>query len=299
MHVAERAIAAIAGRQDNVITLEQLRRAGLGRRALDWRVTSGSLQRLHRGVYLVGPAPPSFPARARAAALAVGPRAVVSHEAAAALHGLRPPRAGDIDVTVDGRCPRRRAGIVVHRSSLVRTDVGLVHGIPVTSPARTICDLAAGLAEVELGQLLIDARQARCVTDRELRTAAERTAHRPGAAAMRALLTDEREDGYSRSIAERKLRALICAAGLATPGYNAKVQGFLVDGVWAAQKLILEVDGRTFHGHAAAFEADRRRDQILVAAGFRVIRVTWRQLVHEPIGVAVRIAQALAQPIAA
>jgi very-short-patch-repair endonuclease len=90
------------------------------------------------------------------------------------------------------------------------------------------------------------------------------------------------------------LRRLIREAELPVPAFNVEVKNFLVDAHWPAHKLVLEVDGRRFHGHAAAFENDRRRDQILVAGGYRVIRVTWRQLTREPMQVAVRLAQALA-----
>ena len=78
------------------------------------------------------------------------------------------------------------------------------------------------------------------------------------------------------------------------PSSNAPLCGFSVDFVWPASRLVVEVDGYGFHGDRAAFERDRRRDQVLVAAGYRVIRATWRQLEHEPLGVVARLAAALA-----
>jgi very-short-patch-repair endonuclease len=174
-----------------------------------------------------------------------------------------------------------------------------VGGIPTTSAARVICDLAASEPMAEVEQLLIDARVARCVTDRELYGVLDRTPGRAGAASMRALLADESEEGYSRSRAERLLRSLVKTADLPRPLFNRKLQGFLVDAVWPAHPLVLEVDSERFHGHRAAFEADRRRDQILVAAGYAVIRVTWRQLRKQPVAVASRIAMALARADAA
>ena len=102
------------------------------------------MQRLHTGVYLIGPAPPTPMAKARAAALAVGADAVVSHLSAACLFGLLPQHAGDVDITVTGRNPGRRPGIRRHRvKSLPRHHVTNADGIRVTSIARTICDLAA------------------------------------------------------------------------------------------------------------------------------------------------------------
>jgi very-short-patch-repair endonuclease len=296
MRPVESEIARIAGGQDNVIRLDQLQTAGMSRKALQRRVAAGEYQRLHLAVYLVGPAPPSFSALARAAAFAAGRGAIVNLTAAAILLKLRPEPSGDvvpIDVVVDGRCPRQRPGIVVHRSTIVPVEFGYVRGIPVTSPARTICDLAACQPMHEIEQLLIDARRARCVTDTQLYAVLDRVPHRKGHGAVRALLADEMEEGYSRSAAERRLRKLINQANLPVPIYNHKVRGLLVDADWPRLKFIVEVDGRKDHGTPWAFENDRLRDQILAAAGYTVIRVTWRQLVQQPMAVAVRIAQAL------
>jgi very-short-patch-repair endonuclease len=292
---ADARIGVIAGGQDNVITLEQLIEAGLGRKALQCRLQAGAMQRLHRTVFLVGPAPPSFAALARAAALAVGGDAVVCLDAAPVLLGLRPAPAapGPIDILVPARNARQRPGIIVHRSTIVPTEFGYVRGIPVTSAARTICDHAASGPMSEVEQLLIDARRARIVTDAELYAVLDRVRHRKGHAAVRALLDDEMEEGYSRSKAERKLRKLVKSADLPIPLYNRKIRGLMVDAHWPALRVVVEVDGRKDHGTLWAFENDRYRDQILVAAGYRVIRVTWRQLVNEPMAVAVRIGQAL------
>jgi very-short-patch-repair endonuclease len=296
MRAVEAGIGRIAGEQDNVIRLEQLLGLGLGRGAIADRCRTGRLQHRHRGVYLVGPAPPSFAGRARAAVYAVGAGGVVGLGAAAVLLGLRPEpstEASPIDILVARGNAVSRPGIVVHRTSLVRAEFGYVCGIPVTSAARTICDHAASGPMREVEQLLIDARRARIVTDAELYAVLDRVRHRKGHAAVRALLADEIEEGYSRSRAERKLRKLVRDADLPVPLYNRKVRGLLVDAVWRELRFVVEVDGRKDHGTAWAFENDRLRDQILAAAGYTVIRVTWRQLVQQPMAVAVRIAQAL------
>ena len=121
--------------------------------------------------------------------------------------------------------------------------------------------------------------------------ALDRAPGRSGTATLRALLNDE--PTLTRSEAERRLRRLIRDAGLPPPESNVRLLGFEVDFVWRAARLVVEVDGHAFHAHRAAFERDRERDQALVAAGFRVIRVTWRQLEREPLAVMARIAQAL------
>jgi very-short-patch-repair endonuclease len=102
----------------------------------------------------------------------------------------------------------------------------------------------------------------------------------------------------TRSEAERRLLALVAQAGLPTPLSLRRVEGFEVDLLWPTHSLIVEFDGWSTHGHRHAFERDRRRDQALIAAGYRVIRVTWRQITDEPIALAVRIAQALGQTTA-
>jgi very-short-patch-repair endonuclease len=131
------------------------------------------------------------------------------------------------------------------------------------------------------------------VSDRALRAVIDRAPSRKGSALMRALLAEDRNSGFTRSEAERRLRGLLRTAQLPLPRVNAQLHGFLVDFLWPEAKLIVEVDGYEFHKARAAFERDRRRDQVLIAAGYRVVRVTWRQLRDEAMAVIARIAQAL------
>jgi very-short-patch-repair endonuclease len=104
---------------------------------------------------------------------------------------------------------------------------------------------------------------------------------------------------YDRSRAERLMRTLCRQADLQQPGVNVQLNGFLVDFYWPDHRLIVEVDGYRTHGNRQAFESDRRRDQVHVAAGFVVIRITMWQLENEPMAVIARIAQALAHRAAA
>jgi very-short-patch-repair endonuclease len=97
-----------------------------------------------------------------------------------------------------------------------------------------------------------------------------------------------------RSEAERRLLELVRAADLPAPQTNTRVAGLEVDMLWPAQRLVVEVDGYEYHGPRVAFERDRRRDARLLAAGYRVLRVTWRQLMTEPERVIAVIAAALA-----
>jgi very-short-patch-repair endonuclease len=144
-------------------------------------------------------------------------------------------------------------------------------------------------------RLLNEARVLRLVSDAAISAAMARCPGRAGTAAVRGLLGDRYEQGYSRSGAERRLRRLVKAAGLDPPTFNTNVLGFEVDAVWPSEKLIVEVDGYRAHGHQAAFERDRDKDQALVAAGYVVVRFTWNQLTQRPFVVVARIAGALAK----
>lgn len=295
MHVVENAIAKIARRQDNVITREQLLSVGLGRGAIEHRVKGGTMQRIHKSVFLIGPAPPTPMARARAAALACGDGAVVSHRTAAELYGLLPKTAGDVDVTVAARNPGARPGIRLHRVAGIGPGEAVsMRGMAITSAARTICDIAATELSREVEHALQEALYREVITEASVADVIAREPHRRGAPVIRALLDDT---SLTRSERERTLLRLIKAAHLPKPVTNVRVHGYLVDALWPSHGLVLEFDGWGAHGHRLAFERDRKRDQILVAAGFRVIRVTDHQLKNEPIAVAARIAQALRDPL--
>jgi very-short-patch-repair endonuclease len=291
MQVVEQAIARIAARQDNVISVDQLRTAGLGRGAITHRVKAGTMQRLHTGVYLLGAAPPTPMARARAAALACGADAVVSHRSAACLYGLLPDLGGNVNVTVVARNQAPRPGIRRHRvGALARGDVSVMSGLRITTVARTICDLAATESARDTEQAFQEALYHEIVTDRALGKVLEREPNRRGAPVIRALIKDPR---LSRSERERRLLRLIKAAQLPKPLTNVLVHGYKADMYWPSYGLIVEFDGWGAHGHRLAFENNRKRDQVLIANGLRVMRVTDRQLTDEPIAIAARIAQAL------
>jgi very-short-patch-repair endonuclease len=143
-------------------------------------------------------------------------------------------------------------------------------------------------------RVLSDAYSRRLVSEPAIDAALARGPHRPGAGALRALLQRLAGPVITRSEAERRLHRLIAAAGLPRPAANVVVAGYEVDVVWPTHRLVVELDGFAFHGHRVAFERDRRRDARLVAAGYRVMRVTWRQLTDEQLAVAAALGGALA-----
>lgn len=223
-----------------------------------------------------------------AAVLACGPGAVLSHRSAGRLWQLI-RFSGEVEVT-RGNGWRGPRGIVVHRASLPEDERTVVDGIPVTGLSRTFFDLAAVLSRRHLERALNEAEVLRLTDRLSLSDLLERYPRRRGSAALRAILVDgEVLNGPTRNDFEERFAVLIEAHGVRRPHFNADlvVRGrhFNVDCLWEDVRLVVELDGRAVHRTARAFEADRERDRILMAEGWRVIRVTWRQLRDDAEGV--------------
>ena len=274
----------VASRQYGVMTTQHLRDAGLTEAAIEHRTNTGRLIRLHRGVYAVGHLGLHERAPAAAALLACGEGAMLSHHSAAELWGLG--RATDVEVTVPARRHPQRAGITVHRSDVDPSDVRRKDGLLLTSPARTLLDLTAAVSASHLEHLVAEAHARRLVDLTEL-------SHR-GAERLRTM--SEGGPRRTRSEAERALLRLIERAGLPKPRTNVHIAGHEVDAVWDDERVAVEVDGFAAHGHRTAFERDRRRDADLRDAGFTPVRLTWRQLEHEPERTTAHLARLLAAP---
>lgn len=247
-------------------------------------------------MYLVGHPTPAPLAREVAALLACGPGAVLSHLSAAALWHLLPFRDGDIDVTVAGRDCGRRAGVRVHRvRHLHEADASQRDRVPTTGAARTLLDIAESLTKRDLDRALNEALVQRLTSEAALRRLLDASTGRRGARALREALDGAEGPSLTRSEAERRLLELLRAGGLPLPETNATLGGYEVDALWRDARLVLEVDGYAFHNTRAAFERDRERDARLQALGYRVIRVTWRQIADRPEAVLVRLTQLLAR----
>jgi very-short-patch-repair endonuclease len=276
-----------------LVTRRQLLRAGLSDDVVDVRIGRGLLTRVHRGVFQVGPivAPR---ASEMAACLACGNAAFVGHRSAAALSQLLPPDnlARKVEIVLR-RGIRRHPAIHIRRACSLRdAEVAILDGIPVTTPARTILDLAASASPRELERALAEALARHMTTRGELQNMLAHARGRRGTAALRAWL-EGRGPALTRSEAEERFLALVRRAQLPEPRLNVRVAGFEVDFLWRSEMLVAEVDGFAFHADATAFENDRRRDLALTSTGLRVVRITWQQLVNESEIVLVRLAQAL------
>jgi very-short-patch-repair endonuclease len=276
------------------VTAAQLLELGLDRHAINRWCQADLLHRIHHGVYAVGHSTLTPLARMQAACLACGPDAVLSHATAAFLWDLLRSPPFPLDVTLMSGRSRPKAGIRVHRCvEFDRRDLRWRHGLTVTSPAKTIIDLAAQVNLDEFDRLVAEARARGLLRPGELEAALERAFRRPGAARVRQFLAYEEEPDFTRSKGERKLRRFLRQARLSQPRSNRHVAGWEVDFLWEAEKLVVEFDGFRFHGHRRAFERDRRKDVELANAGYEVLRFTWRQLEQEPLVVIAAIARAL------
>ncbi|MFP5406471.1 MAG: type IV toxin-antitoxin system AbiEi family antitoxin domain-containing protein, partial [Gammaproteobacteria bacterium] len=285
----DQAIARLALGQHGVVARRQLLAIGMGSGAITVRLERGQLHELHRGVYVVGFRRISQKVRWMAAVLASGDGAVLSHCSAARLWRLIPPKVERIDVTAPGRQVRRE-GIEAHRGRLQEDEWLVRDGIPVTSPFRTIFDLAAVLKMRELERAFHEA-EAREVTDRvSLPVLLERYPGRRGSKSLRALLEARQPVGITRNDFEEAFVALVDRFDLQRPRMNAPlaIRGrfFAVDALWKRERVAVELDSRGIHGTRKKFESNRQRDRILVAEGWRTMRVTWRQLQEEPAAIA-------------
>jgi hypothetical protein len=294
--VADRRLAELAGRQHGVVARWQLEPLGVSAQMIKSRLARGSLHLLHRGVYDVGHRALSAEGRSMAAVLAFGPEAVLSHQSAGQLWKIVPQFAIEPEVTRPGFA-RGRPGIVVHRSPLPDDETTIVDGIPVTSVPRTLVDLA-GLGDERRLERAWNEMEVRELRDR-LSVAAVLARHpgRRGTAPLRRLIDGKPLVGITRNELEEGFLALVDRFGLPRPRMNAHLalreKFYEVDCLWERQRVVVELDGHAVHGTRAAFEEDRERDRILLAEGFRVTRVTYRQMQETPAAVAADLAQIL------
>ncbi len=214
--------------------------------------------------------------------MACGDEAVLSHRTAGQLLGILPLGNGLPEVTRP-KGWRSQPGLVQRRSSLSPDEVGVVAGIPVTGLSRTLLDLASILSRERLEAALNEA-EVLGLTDRiSVHTLLERYPRRPGTVMLRAILNDaERARGVTRRELERRFAEALASTDLPRPRRNADVavagRFFEVDCLWRTQRLIVELDGRFVHGTWRSSERDREKDRLLIADGWRVVRITWRQL---------------------
>jgi very-short-patch-repair endonuclease len=263
-HEVDRAIGSLADVQHGVVARRQLLEMGVSRRVIGHRLRCGRLHLVHRGVFAVGLRRLTSKGRWMAAVLAVGSGGRLSERGAAAAWGLRPQNAGPTDVAV----PRKVnpiSGLRIHHIHLPPDEVTTLDGIPITTHARTLFDLAKVLPPHQLERAIAEAEYLRLHGPLSLDDLVDRHAGERGAT-------------RTRSELEARFLAFLDARALPRPGTNVIVHGFEVDCFWPDDNLVVELDGHASHTTTATFERDRLRDRALSVLGIRTVRVTWRHL---------------------
>ncbi len=274
-------MAALAARQHGVVGRTQLVDLGLGRHEIGRLLQRGRLHVVHRSVYAVGHRRLTGLGVWMAAVLAAGDGAVLSHRSAAELWGIRDSARRTIELTA----PRevQRPGLTVCRAVLPGDEMTVHDGIPVTTPARTLLDVAAVLDEHRLARAAERAEALRLTSPTSLAELVERYPRRKGTPNLKRLIEADRiVPTTTRSRLERRFLTFLDANELPRPLVNERVDPFTPDFRWTDQRLVVELDGFETHGTRAAFERDRARDRALLAAGWRVARITKRQLDDAP-----------------
>jgi len=274
----DRRVAGIAANQWGVVSTSDLHRCGLSDNAIASRVRRGWLHPLHRGVYAVGHARLIAEGQFMAAVKACGKDAVLSHYAAGAHWGIVKWDDRYPEVTVPRQGTRRHRGLRVHQSATIEATIH--KHIPITTPARTLVDLASVLPYKPLRRAVREAMAKRLVAPRQLVAAMQ--PHRRGTANLRRILAT----GYTptRSELEDAVLDLIVSGGLVVPDVNRPLtingRRVIPDFRWPQQRLVIEADGAEWHDFRVAREDDAERQAILEADGERVVRVTWDQAVR-------------------
>jgi very-short-patch-repair endonuclease len=270
---------ALARAQHGVVARAQLLERGLTRHAIAQRLARGRLHPVARGVYAVGRPELTRYGRWMAAVLSCGPEAMLSHQSAAELWEIRPPRSTTIHITVPTKTCRNRLGITLHRRAVKAR--AHRHGIPTTPPAQTLLDLAATLTTRQLEAAINEADKRDLVHPEALRQAADEAGSQRGVAKLKSLL-DRQTFVLTDTDLERLFLPIARRAGLEKPRTQVWVNGFRVDFFWPDLGLVVETDGGRYHRTPAQQTTDRIRDQAHAAAGLIPLRFTHGQVKFDP-----------------
>jgi very-short-patch-repair endonuclease len=272
----ERSLVRLAGRQYGHVTFAQLLALGFRLGAIEHMCRIGRLIRVHRGVYAVGHRRLDPPARIAAAVLAGGPSALASHSSAAFLWSMQKRWEAPPDITLP--TDRRRPDIYIHTSrTLTPRDIRRQLGIRVTSPARTLLDVAPAMTEAQLARAAREARLNRYLRLPDLRELLTRQPRHPGATRLKALAATT--TGPTRSEFEDAFFGFVRRFNLPLPLANAKIAGYEVDILYPAEKVVIELDGYEFHRDRRSFVRDREKGAALAAEGFLTVYETWDRII--------------------
>jgi predicted transcriptional regulator of viral defense system len=290
-HRGEVAVAELATSQHGVISRAQLIDSGVSGSAIARWVAAGRLHRVHPAVYAVGHSALSLDARLLAALHYAGPDPLLSHTTAGWVWSLIDAAPKRIHVTVPGR-RRSLPAVRIHRS---QAQAAGRRGLPVTTVARTLLDLAAVLPAHQVRRALAEADYRRLLDPDELDAVLGR-GRRGSASLRRAFRSHQPRLAATLSVLEERFLALCEGGRLPLPEVNAKVAGLMVDALWRDHGVVVELDGHAAHGTRAAIERDRDREIALRTAGFHVLRYTWSQITERSDAVVTDLRNALVRP---
>jgi very-short-patch-repair endonuclease len=284
-------VGSLADRQYGVVSRRQLLAAGIGRGAIARGVEAGRLRAVFRGVYAVGHVALSREGQWMATLLACGKGAALSHRTAGTIWSLLAAPVLPIDVITTSGKGRKLAGITTHRMLLDPIDALVIDDLRVTTPSRTIVDLAGMLEGRALRDVVERAQDLRRFDANDIAATLTRVPPRRGTRRLEDLITLLAPDrDRARSHLERLFLALTRKAMLPKPVVNDEIAGRSRDFAWPAQRLVVETDGYRYHASRQARRRDNRRDRSLTALGWRPVRFTYEEIVLEPAEVAAELA---------
>jgi len=275
---AEKELARLAGASHGVVTRGELLRAGVTVAEIKHRVRAGSLLRVHRGVYRVGHKAPSVEARYLAAVRACGPGALLSGRAAGYLLGLLKGSPPAPEVTIPTQ--RRVRGVATRRAQISPPDATIVRGIPVTTVACTIVDLAAVLTADDLARVCHEATIRYATTPAQVEAVLVRRPNAKGAAGLRGVLRGDVP--VTLSALERRFLAVLTDAALLLPQTNRPAGRRWVNCRWPDQRLTVELDSYRYHHSRHAWQKDLDRERQARARGDAFRRYTYSDVFEDP-----------------
>lgn len=290
-------VSQIATNQGGPISREQLLGLDVSKPTIKSWLRSGRLHSYFRGVYLLGHEAMTPKGRMLAPVLAYGDDAVLGYRSAGHWRGFYRTARRDVDVIVPGRSKAKQDGIDLHLvRSLDSRDVTEHEGVPITTVPRTLLDLAEVLNPRQLKRAVEEADRLKLFDARAVQELLERSPGRHGLKPLGSLLADFDYHPLSRSEFEALFYDFCIEYELPRPTMNAPILDYQADAHWPGTNLIVELDSYGFHSDRRTFESDRLRDAELMLAGYRVVRVTYRQLTRQPQALASRLRNLLAYP---
>jgi hypothetical protein len=286
-----KAIAQRANRRKGLVDRDDLFAAGLTRGQINWRVQSGLLIPEYAGIYRVGHCAPNLETSYLAAVLACGEGALLSGRAAAYLYGLIKGDSPSPEVTTPTQ--RRPKGVIVRRAIVHRRDATTYRGIPITTVARTVVDMAAQSTAPELAEIFHHAVVRFRVKPHHVEAVLERWPNARGAKTLRRVIRGDERALLSEL--ERGFVAVLKRAGLPLPETNIPKDGHWVDCHWPEYDLTVELDSYQFHSTRHAWEQDHRRQRTARRRGdYR--RYVWGDVFEEPEATVAELRQLLSTP---